>query len=211
MKYPILVYVCTAALFVPPIVGVFRFRRLSGSMKLMAALTIFACIELGFEYLVPYLKHPNIFVSDYYEFIEFCTLWAVFSMSVQNRRTRIILGTRGTGFALYWLLHIPSPESQDVISGTTPVVSRVVLVAMTLVTIHALVALGTKRVIEAPIFWVAFGVLLYSAGTLMVMGLGNQILRLGKPYFDAAWQINWLMNIVANMFYTKAFLCKQQL
>jgi hypothetical protein len=60
------------------------------------------------------------------------------------------------------------------------------------------------------LFWVAMAVALYSAGTLILLGLSNDLLKLGVPYFKAGWVFNWSLLIIANLFYAKAMLCKQQ-
>jgi hypothetical protein len=78
------------------------------------------------------------------------------------------------------------------------------------VTLHAAVKDEKSHLLERPVFWVAMGVLLYASGTLLVLGLSNHLLQLGKPYFDVAWHINWSLLIIANLLYTKGMLCKSQ-
>jgi len=67
-----------------------------------------------------------------------------------------------------------------------------------------------STMLERSVFWVAAAVILYSTGTMAVLGLGNFLMKLGRPYFVAAWHINWTLIIVANIFYTKGMLCKPQ-
>ena len=89
-------------------------------------------------------------------------------------------------------------------------ISRTFVIAVSLITLQATLKDERSRLVERPVFWVAMGAILYSSGTLLVVGLSNQLLQLGKTYFDVAWHINWTLLIIANLFYTKGILCKSQ-
>jgi hypothetical protein len=209
MEFPLLGQIAVASGYVPVVVGFWRFRKLSRAMKVIAVLVALACIEFVFEEIATRWLGYNAFVSDYYEFVEFCMLWAVFSMSVSKRISRFILFPLGLAYIIVFLARLPSVHNTAAISTEISVISRVCLVAMSLVALYSTVEETTTRVVDIPVFWVLLAVVLYSAGTLMVFGLGNEILRLGARYFDTARRVNWSLNIVANLFYTKAFLCKE--
>jgi hypothetical protein len=55
---------------------------------------------------------------------------------------------------------------------------------------------------------VGTAVLLYSSGTLLLLGWSNQLAKSGMDTFITAWQINWVLLIMANLFYMKGLLCK---
>lgn len=187
-----------------------RFRNLNRGMKILALLCILACIEFVLELVMASLLHYNTFVTDYYEFVELCVVCSVFLISAVNRSVRLIVLLMGVGYVVYWLFNIPSPYSQEVISGNTSIVSRMVMVAMSVVMMYSVSLHRPGRMIGAPIFWMSLGVLLYNSGSVVVFAFADILLKIGLPYFSAAWNINWILNIAAYLFYSQAFLCKQQ-
>jgi ABC-type transport system involved in multi-copper enzyme maturation permease subunit len=98
----------------------------------------------------------------------------------------------------------------DHINSGMAMISRTFLIVMALVTLQSAIKDEKLHLLERPVFWVVMGVVLYSAGTLLVVGLSNQLLELGVPYFVVAWHINWSLLIIANLLYTKGMLCKSQ-
>jgi len=81
---------------------------------------------------------------------------------------------------------------------------------MSIVTLNALLKTAARKLTHEPVFWVLTGTLLYFSGTFAVMGLSNELMKLGRWYFDFAWHINWGLTIIANMLYAKGVLCKAQ-
>lgn len=210
MAYPSFSNISAATYAIPAGVGIWRFRKLNKPMKVLVFLTVIACLELGVEFSVAYWKHYNNFVSTYYEFVEFCLLCSIFFMFIDRRGSRVALIALASVYVVIWVIKIPTFYNPAIVAGDVEVLSRIFLVTLSLITLQSILDLGTARLIDTPVFWVVAGVVLYSAGTLLVMGLSTQLMKFGRAYFLAAWDINWALNIVTNLFYTKAFSCKQQ-
>lgn len=208
MTYPILAHVSAASYSIPASIGIWRFRRLEKPMKLLAILAVLACIQLGVEFLVAKWIHNNSAETDYYEFVEFWFLWAVYFVFLPKKGYRLLLILLGTLFAATWIIRISCSPDTIGMGSSVNIASRIVLVAVSLVALYSLVTTGTSRLVEVPVFWVAMGVILYSAGTVMVVGFGPRLLKLGMPYFEMAWRINWLLTIAANLLYAKGLLCR---
>jgi hypothetical protein len=98
----------------------------------------------------------------------------------------------------------------DHIDSAMAIVSRILLIVMSLVTLQAAMRDEQSHLTARPIFWVVIGVILYSSGTMLVFGLSNQLLKLGETYFIVAWHVNWSLLIIANLAYTRGMLCKSQ-
>ncbi len=211
MTYPVLAYVDIASLPIPVAVGVWKYRTLNKSMRVFAVLSVLACIDLVAEILLAYVLHYNSFLTSYYEFIELLMLGSVFYFSLGNRRSRVLVVSLAGIFTVFWLSQIPSFYNPAELVGSTQVVSRISLIFMSLTTLYSINEGRTARMIDIPVFWAAFGVLLYSAGTLVTVGLGNQILTMGRNYLAVAWSTNWLLGTASNLFYAKAFLCRQEI
>lgn len=65
-----------------------------------------------------------------------------------------------------------------------------------------------EPITRRPLFWVATGSLLYNVGALILIGLANELLKMGTVYFYQAWQVNFILIMIANGCYLKGFLCK---
>jgi hypothetical protein len=178
-------------------------------MRFLALLSVLACVQLVAESVVALLYRNNYFLVDYYTIVEFSLLAAVFYYSTKSNVSRLALGVLLSAFFIYWVIDMIQIHDYQTINTKLAMVSRVFLIAMSMIGFHSLLREGTSAISRMPVFWVSFAVALYSAGTLMVFGLSNQLLKLGRPYFVIAWYINWGLLIVANLMYSKGMLCRE--
>ena len=209
MTYPLLAYVYGASTLVPAVAGLSRFRVLQRPLRILAVLSVLACFTEVIEYLVARWNHYNAFISSYYEFFEYSMLLGVYFTSVGKKRTRAIIIALELIFAVVWLIEVPTFYNPRAVTADVQTVSRILLIVASLVILQSILDQSSNRLMDLALFWVASGVILYSTGTLMVFSLANRLLKLGLPYFEMAWRINWLLSITANLFYVRAFLCKQ--
>jgi hypothetical protein len=89
-------------------------------------------------------------------------------------------------------------------------IARSFLIAMSVIALWMQTKDERLLMLERSVFWVAVGVTSYACGTLVILGLSNYLVELGRPYFIAGWSINWCLLIASNIFYTKGMLCKAQ-
>ncbi len=211
MNIPVFAHITAATYLVPAGFGIWQFRQLRGPLKVLAVLAVLAVLQLGAELLAAYLYGYNTFESGFYEFIELCLLGSIYLMVARKRVTRSLMLSLIAVYAIVWIIRIPSLFDSSIVATEMTVLDRVLRIVLSVVTLLSLIETEKTHLVDSPPFWIVFGVLLSSAGTLMVMALSNDLLRLGRPYFEVAWHVNWSMSIVSNLFFTKAFLCKQQM
>jgi succinate dehydrogenase hydrophobic anchor subunit len=210
MNIPVFGQIHAVSFLVPVITGIIRFSKLRPAMRVLTVLCILACIDIAAQLLVGFWGMKNYFVSDCYRLIEVSLFCTVFFLSLASRRPRMTLGALGILFALFWTVYMSWFYDRAHINSILAMVSRVFLLVLSLVTLQALQEDEKTRLVDRPVFWVAAGVAVYACGTLLLLGLSNQLLKLGLPYFVFAWHINWFLLIVANLLYTKGLLCKSQ-
>ncbi len=210
MAIPIFGQIHLASFLIPASAGVTKFRTLNKAMRILAVLCLFACLDVILQVLLSMRNVKNYFISDYYRVIETSFLCAVFYYSVAPKGVRDVLRGLGIIFAVIWGADVIWFNSHDQISSGMAMISRAFVLAMSLIALQATLRDERSNLVERPIFWVAMGAILYSSGTLLLVGLSNQLLALGQSYFVAAWHINWTLLIIANLFYTKGMLCKSQ-
>ncbi len=209
MAIPIFAHISAASNLVPAAVGLRNFRKLRAGMRFLAFLSVLACLQLVAENIVGYLYKNNYFLADYYTVVEFSLLTAVFYFSAKSKVSRAILVVLFVAFLVYWVINITHrPDSQS-INTNLAMVSRVFLIAIALVGFQGVLAEGTASISRLPVFWVSFAVAIYSAGTLVLFGLSNDLLRMGLIYFEVAWYVNWVLLIVVNLMYSKGMLCRE--
>jgi hypothetical protein len=194
---------------IPAAVGISNFRRLERGMRLLALLCVLACIQLIAENVVALVYENNYFLVDYYTIVEFSLLAAVFYFSIDSKFSRQMIAVLFSAFFIYWFINMVQRPDPHAINTKLAMVSRVFLIAVSLIGFQYSLKGGASEISKMPIFWVSFAVVLYSAGTLIVFGLSNQLLELGRPYFDIAWHINWGLLIVVNLMYSKGMLCRE--
>jgi hypothetical protein len=152
----------------------------------------------------------NLFLLHFYVVLEFLMLCAVFYWSVPLKSTQNTLLMVAAAFVVFWVSDLIFFFDPGQINTVTQLVDRILLIVMSTITLQAVMRDEGSSLLQRPVFWAAISVILYSAGTLVAVGLGNQLLALGRSYFVFAWYINWTFIIIANILYAKGMLCKSQ-
>jgi hypothetical protein len=195
---------------IPTIIGIARFSVLNRAMRTLAVLSVLACLDLVAESLAALWMRNNLFISHFYVVLELVMLCAVFYWSVPLKSTKNALLMSGAAFVVFAAADLILFFDPKEINTVLQMADRIILIVMSTITLQAIIKDEGSSLAKRPVFWVAISVILYSAGTLMAVGLGNQLMALGRSYFDIAWNINWTLIIIANILYAKGMLCKSQ-
>jgi hypothetical protein len=210
MNIPILGQIHAFSFLVPATAGIMRFARTNRAMRILAVLCVFACLDAAGQLFLALRHVKNYIVSDYYAVVETSLLCAVFYFSVTSKEVRNVLRILGVAFFVIWAVDTIWFNDHDQINSGMAMISRIFVLAMSLITLQATLKDERAHLMNQPVFWIALGTILYSCGTILVLGLSNKLLALGKAYFDVAWHFNWSLLIIANLFYTKGMLCKPE-
>jgi hypothetical protein len=208
MPLPLYCQIHLASYAIPTTVGIARFFSIGRAMRVLTVLCILACVDVAAQYFVALWTGNNLFLSHFYVVIEFALLCGVFYWSVPLKRTKHILLMTGAAFAVFWAADLIFFYNPGQINTVAQIVDRIFLMVMSAVTLQAIMRDETVSLYQRPVFWAAISVILYSAGTLVAVGLGNQLLEIDPTYFEVAWNINWTFIIIANLLYAKGMLCK---
>ena len=208
MTYPLLAVVAISTDLIPAGTGIVRYKLLTLPMRILAILSILACVELVIEYAVAKYTKNNLFLADYYTLVEFSMLWGVYYCANNSEKKKWLLIGCGVFFVVAWVVGVTMFNGPQPVGGHLAVPSRIVLIVLSLIVLQEIFKDQGSQITEQSILWVALGVLLYSTGTMMIFGFATRLLKLGLPYFEMAWRVNWVLTIAANLFYTKALLCK---
>jgi hypothetical protein len=208
MAIPLYGQIHTISYLLPTVTGFWRFRSLNRAMRVLTILCLFSCLDIIAQYFLALWLGNNLILSHFYVALELSLLCLVFYWSVPAGSTRITLLVTGSIFIVVWAADLIFFFDPQHINTLTQMVERIALIVMAIVTLQATMRDETTSLLERPIYWAAISVILYSAGSLMAVGLGNQLMSLGYSYFEIAWDINWTLIIIANLLYMKGLLCK---
>jgi hypothetical protein len=211
VPYPVFGQICVATFLVPAAVGIIRFRNLGKATRILAILSFAACLQIVGGEIASWITKSNYLVTDIYRGVEAFLLCAFFYYCVEEDRRRRLLKGMGFVFAFVWIMDLIFLRTPGQINSNLAIVSRLFLIAMSSVALSTLLDDDSKDPIIKPVFWAAAGVVLYSAGTLVTLALSNYLLKLGMPYFEAGWRVNWTLLILSNLLYTKAMMCNYQM
>ena len=207
MKAPLIALIAASSYIVPAIAGILRFKRLNNAMKVFLLFCFFACVEIGGEYELGRKHINNTFLSNYSLLIESAFIFTVYFLSIATKKIKQIISTLALIFLFLWIIDKIYFEIPKQLNDEMAVASRVFIIVISVVTIDTVMGKMNHPFIDEPIFWVATSSLIYSTGALLIVGLSNEILKMGVSYFRAAWYINWSLVIISNGMYTKGFFC----
>jgi len=210
MSIPILGYVYFVSSLVPLSVGLVRYRSIARPMKILTLLCVLSFVNAATQFILGRLKISNQFIGNAFVPVEVLLIILIYFFSTGLSKYRRIVVGSGILFMLVWIIDKLFFEIPNQINPEMAVVSRLFLVAMSLLMISVASGVEIPRLRDKSVFWVAAGVILYSTGTFLAVGLGNRLLEMNVSFFIIVWHINWSLLIVANLLYTKGLLCKSQ-
>ena len=210
MPVPILGYIYFVASLVPVSVGFVRFRSIGRPMKVLTVLCVLSLVSATAAFILGRFNINNHFISNAYMPVEVVLIMLVYFFSARVTKHRRVLVGSAVLFVAVWIIDKVLFEIPNQISSRMALVSRLLLIASSLFMISVASNDATAKLSDKAVFWIAAGVILYSAGTFIGVGLANRLLELNVTLFDIAWHINWSLLIISNLFYTKGLLCKSQ-
>jgi hypothetical protein len=120
----------------------------------------------------------------------------------------LIIAALGVLFFLIWLVTMIVAYDPYQLGGGMFVVERLFLIVASLITYQSMIDDSSSRLVEKSLFWMVFAIILYTTGSLVVIGLGDRLLKTNYWLLYTAYHINWSLLIAANLLYSKAFLCR---
>lgn len=207
MNLPVIAFVAVASYSVPSIAGIIRFKRLNTAMKVCSVFCGITFLMEIVELIFNRKGINNTFISNYYVPAEIIFICIIYFLSTGNQRIRQIISAATVLFLCIWTVDKIYYEAPGVINIEMAVTSRIFIIFISVLTIHTIVRQMNHPFIGEAIFWVSSGTLIYSTGVVLILGLMNELIRMGISYYLAAWYINWSLEILSNIMFTKGFFC----
>ena len=205
-----LFYLAFASIIAAMIVGVVRFKHLGKAGRALAVLCAVNCCQATASIILGAMKIRNLELINDYRPVELTLIAAVFYLMVESMITKRILVLCVSAYVLVWIADKIYLDDPTQLNSRMAMLSRLIAIIMSISALYSEIVTSEGVFFKYPLFWVGASVLLYSSGTLLILGWSNQLTGSSRATFISAWHINWLLLIVANLLYIKGLLCKPQ-
>jgi hypothetical protein len=209
MHLPTIAYIAGVTCVLPAIASVVRYKSLTSPMKVMTGLFVMYASVVAVQYWLGQKGIQNLWIGQIHTLVEFSLFTLVFSMWVGPGTLQRILRWSIAAYTVIWCIlkvTIEHPGQFDNYSGS---MAKLILMGLATYTIRISFQNIESNLLTYARVWVSAGILLYSAGTLLILAASNQILKLSPEGFLTLWHVNWSMLILSNLLYSRAFLCKE--
>jgi hypothetical protein len=160
------------------------------------------------EYLMGIYGIHNIWVIHLSTIIEFLIIVSMFFLwekNIYRKQTILILGCF---YVIFWILAKSTFESLDNIDVYTSIVAQAIYIVLAVSLLFNVFKDAQISLKNDPRIWIASGLLLYSAGTIFVASLFNEILNAMPELLNTLWHINWILVILITLFFARGIWCQ---
>jgi hypothetical protein len=184
------------------------FRRLSKEMKILA---IFFSVIVIFEAIFFYYRNRNInnlWLIYPYAIIEYGLLTVVFSHWLSNVKTKRIALWSIPLYGIISIVFLIWLEREDQFNNYSKSLECILLISISAYTLLDVSKHTTQSLLKETRFWVSTAVLIYYTSSLMLNALSNMLMSFPLETVRIVWTVNTCILIVANLLYSKGFLCQ---
>jgi uncharacterized protein YhhL (DUF1145 family) len=208
MAIPIFAHVAAGSYLIPAVAAYTYRNQLERPMRFFALFIGYTLLHIAGEFLLGRFGIHNQFLLNIYRLVFLECILFLYGLWTDQKSFKDIFHLAGLAYLLFWCIDVAFTPFPAEFRESISVASNVILIVASLMILNSANKHSHRRVTEHAVFWMASGIVLYSAGTMAVTLMSNTILAMGLEYFNAMWHINWGFTIIANLFFTKAFLCK---
>ena len=208
MKIPVIALVAVFSFVIPAIAGLIRYKRLNTAMKIFSIFCVYSGLLELTELVLAFRHVNNTFLSKYHVVVESVFMCVVYIFAVGVKRIKRIMSLLTLLFLCIWTVDRIYFDIPGRVNSEMAIASRILIILISVLTIHTISRHIDRPFIDEPIFWVSSGTLIYSAGVALIIGFVNDFIKMGLSYYISAWNINWSLEILCNFMFTKGFFCE---
>ncbi len=210
MKGEPLSYVSLVSQVLPVGAGLWKRSSLVGELRIFYGYVVAnVVIEFASYWMAMHNIH-NLWLSHTFVLLEYCLLALVFAGWQRSSRMRTILRWSIPVYAAFWLVAVSTFEKFAGPDQYTSTVSGVVMIMLAAWTLVGLMKEEEVLFHLDPRFWIAVGVLLDDAGTIMLSIFNGPILQMRIEEFLPFWKIHWGLSIATNLCFMGGLLCPKR-
>jgi hypothetical protein len=209
MRLPWLYYIFVLVHIITAFVGGFRYKSLPRPLRPLVWLISISVVDsLGKWVLISY-NIRTLWLSHYFTLLELILISLMYAAwTKQDNRKKTLYWCIGA-FFLFWIVGKFSFEPFSYPDDLTATISKVLQILFSL---FILIDVNRESNIEwsnDPRMWIAAGIILYAAGTLLWYAFFEKMLQESPERLRQSYFLNWILLISSNLFYIRGFLCRK--
>jgi hypothetical protein len=208
MKLPILFYIFVLFEILTAFVGGFRYRNLPHPLRILEWLIVISILQVGMEWILAYFYIHSLWMSHFFTMFEIVCFIFMYLSWIQQKHFRVALYVCLIGFFILWIVSKFTFEPLSFADDGTATISKIIQIVFSTYLLVVIVRESEIIWTNDPRFWITTGFIIYSAGSLFWFALFNTMLQASPERLKLLFSINWILMIITNLFYTRAFLCK---
>jgi hypothetical protein len=208
MKIPVYAHVATVSCFIPAIAGIYQWKKLESSFKVLTVFFCYTAIHASIEEILRRMGINNLFLGNYHQVVEIECFLFFFSKWTENKKLIISIQYIGIGYLLFWVVNKFYFENATEFNEIIATLSNFILIVFSTLILFELVRKVTIPLFKHAVFWISASVMLYCAGTIIIFSFTNTLLQMGGSYFTILWYVNWTLTIISNLMFARSFWCK---
>jgi hypothetical protein len=205
----VMLYIVVLIQFGAICVGGFRYRSLPQPLRLLEYLLVFAFIMTIIEWILASQSINTLWAAHISTIVEFVIVLIIFSFWMRHDLSRLVLFGCLIGFIIFWIISKLLFEPFSQFDGWTAAVSKIIQITFSSILFVEVIKDSDIDWTKDPRFWVAAGIIIYSAGSLFLFALFNKMLLISPDRLKFVWSLNWIFSIISNLLFARAFLCKK--
>jgi hypothetical protein len=205
----VMLYIVVLIQFGAICVGGFRYRSLPQPLRLLEYLLVFAFIMTIIEWILASQSINTLWAAHISTIVEFVIVLIIFSFWMRHDLSRLVSFGCLIGFIIFWIISKLLFEPFSQFDGWTAAVSKIIQITFSSILFVEVIKDSDIDWTKDPRFWVAAGIIIYSAGSLFLFALFNKMLLISPDRLKFVWSLNWIFSIISNLLFARAFLCKK--
>jgi hypothetical protein len=150
----------------------------------------------------------NLWLMHISTLIEYSIILTMFYSWKNTRREKHRILILGGAFAVLWFVSKLFIESFSQMDTYTFAVAQMIYIVLAASMLFDVLKDSETVLKHDARIWVASGMMIYSAGTLIVFSFFNIILASTPELLNTVWHVNWILVIVATLFYARGIWCR---
>jgi hypothetical protein len=206
---PILAYIAFGAILFAMLVGGFNYRNLPRALRILVWLLSFNVVLTTVERILGMNNIKNLWMMHISTAVEYLLFFFIFYIWIEFSRTRLVLKTALVLFSCLWIISKFTFEPFSQADDLTAAVSKVIQIFFSSLLLVDVIKESDIVWKKDSRFWIASGTIIYCSGTIFLFALFNPMLAASRELLKTVYMINWILVILANVFYSIGFLCRK--
>lgn len=191
-------YVSIASILIPLTPGLLFLKRHQGKMRLLFWLLIVSFISDVVVWILLVSRENSWPVVNLFFAVQFVLLFLILGDNIKIAwiRSLLLLGCLSFGLIDFFFL-----QTSHELNSYSSYVYAITMIALVISFFYQLLkTMPVEKIQTSPLFWLAFGVLVYYGGSLFLFLFNNYLLAHQLQVHQNTWTIHNILNILKNVF-----------